>query len=446
MSEIKENKLSVKQFFDSDVSNFSSYDNYRKIASYIDGLKPSARKIMHTIISNNIKNPIKISQLVAKCSEQTSYIHGEVSLQGVAVGLAQDFPGTNNLPLLKRDGNFGTRMVPEAAASRYIYTAKESYLDQIIDPVDYPILIEQIFEGSVIEPRFFVPTLPLLLVNGSEGISPGFAQKVLPRSVKDVKKYLTEYLAGKKPTTKLVPHFEGFNGTVRRGENGWEILGRIEVVNPCLVKVTEVPVNYSLEQYQNVLDALQEKGTIQSYRDLASSDFTFEVRVPRSFTTGRKEIEMMEDLKLVKKVTENFTCCNESLSITEFKDQFEVIEAYAKVKLEFLEKRRVHQVSELRRHLMVNVSRYAFVKGVVEGTIVLSKKTAEQVDAQLKRVKEISVGEDGTYGYLLNMPMSSVTKERLQKLQDAIRELKARYDAMKSTTAKDIWLCELERI
>ena len=446
MPETKENKRSIKEFYENNYVDWASYDNFRKIASYIDGLKPSSRKIMHTVIKNKIHSPLKLSQLCSKVSEQCAYIHGEVSLFGVAVGLAQDFPGTNNLPLLKREGNFGTRMEPEASAPRYIFTCMEDYLDLYINPDDSPVLIGQVFEGDEIEPRFFVPTLPLLLVNGSEGISPGFAQKVLPRSVKDVKKYLTEMLAGKKPTTKLVPYFEGFNGTVRRGENGWEILGKIEVVNPCLVKITEIPVNYSLEQYQNVLDALQEKGVIQSYKDLASSDFTFEVRVPRTFTAGRKDTEMMEDLKLVKKVTENFTCCNESLSITEFKDQFEVIEAYAKVKLEFLEKRRVHQIAELKRHLMVNVSRYAFVKGVVEGTIVLSRKTAEQVDSQLKRVKEISVGEDGTYGYLLGMPMSSVTKERLQKLQDAIRELKARYDDMKSKTAKDIWLSELERI
>ena len=115
-----ENTKKITEFFDKDYVNYSSYDNLRKVASGIDGQKNAARKILYTVLEKNIKEKIKVSQLGSKVAEFAEYLHG--NMDGVIVNLGQDFIGTNNLPLLQKKGNFGTRFSPEASASRYIYT------------------------------------------------------------------------------------------------------------------------------------------------------------------------------------------------------------------------------------------------------------------------------------------------------------------------------------
>ena len=440
------NQLPIKQFFETDYVNYASYDNYRKIACYIDGLKPSARKVIHTVLNEKIKEPLKVARLGSRVAEKCAYIHGEASLYSVIIGLAQDMPGVNNLPLLKREGNFGTRLVPEAAAPRYIFTCKEDVLDKLFIDEDNEILIEQIFEGDKIEPKFFVPTLPLLLVNGSEGISSGFAQKILPRNVKDLKKWLNDRLTGKKSTVKLDPYFDNFKGSVKKTENGWEILGKVNILSSTELEIIELPVNYSLNQYINVLDDLEEKGTILSYKDLSSKEFKFNVKVLRKFTAGRGDYEILDDLKLIKRMTENFTCCNEDLAITEFKDQYEILEAYMKKKMEFLDKRKNNQLAKLKKELYVNFSRYLFIKNVVEDKIIVAKKSNDDVVKQITKIKDIRIGEDGTYNYLLNMPISSLTKEKMAKLAEFLKNLKAQYDDLRNKPVEKIWLEEIEKI
>ncbi len=171
--------MKISTFFENDYVDQASYDNLRKIASLVDGQKNSSRKIIYTILEKNIKDEIKVSQLGSKVAEFAEYLHG--NLDGVIVNLAQNFPGTNNIPLLTREGNFGTRFAQEASASRYIYTYGSKEFFQLFNKNDNAILVKQYFEGEQIEPMFYLPTLPLLLINGSEGVSSGFAQKILSR-------------------------------------------------------------------------------------------------------------------------------------------------------------------------------------------------------------------------------------------------------------------------
>src|SRR5574344_456638 len=161
-------KTSVTNFLNNEVVDFASYSTMRALASYIDGQKNASRKVLSSIMNRPNKDT-KVSILSGLIMTDTEYLHGDIS--GSIVTLAQNYLGTNNLPLLTREGNFGTRFENEASATRYIFTAKEKYFDNIFKKEDNDILIQQYFEGTKIEPRFFVPTLPLVLVNGSEGIA-----------------------------------------------------------------------------------------------------------------------------------------------------------------------------------------------------------------------------------------------------------------------------------
>ena len=155
-------------------------------------------------------------------------------MSGVIVNMASKYPGSNNLNLLHPEGNFGTRYENAASAPRYIFTHKSNIVDSLFNPADRAILLHQTFEGNDIEPVYYLPNLPLLLINGSEGVSSGFAQKILPRNPDSIKKLVKDFLSNKKLNEALlIPHYNGFNGVIEQGENQaqWLIKGVIKRIN-----------------------------------------------------------------------------------------------------------------------------------------------------------------------------------------------------------------------
>lgn len=447
---MSKNVLNVIDFYNQDYVNYGSYDNYRKIANYVDGLKPSARKVLYTSIEINLTQSLKLNRLMSKAAEMGNYLHGEQSMFGVIVGMAQNFIGTNNIPYFTRDGNFGTRFKQEASAARYIETKKEKYLDKFFRPEDECVLDEQIFEGDKIEPKFYLPVIPMLLANGSEGVSTGFAQKILPRNPKHLKEHLLAVLSGQKakPISSIAPWYRGFKGKIKKGEKdaSWEIYGNIEKLNATTYIINEVPIGYDLNDYKKELDTLEEKGVIRSYTDLSTDDkFKFEVKFQRSTIDGLTDEQLLPMLKLVKKTTENYTCCNEDLSITEFKTVDEIVNAYITVKKKYLVKRKELTLKKLMDDIIINASKYLFIKGIVEGTIKVQNVIYDKVITQLKQVQGIKE-KDGSYDYLLNMPMGSLTKEKYEKLKTLINELKDKYKALEKKSIEQIWIDELNEL
>lgn len=440
--------MNITDYFNIDVCNYASYDNYRKIGSVIDGLKPSSRKCIYTIIKNNINSPKKVSTLKSDTAAQTQYLHGDQSLEGVLVSLAQDFIGSNNIPLLKREGAFGTRLIPAAAAGRYIFTCKEDYLDKIFKKDDDPILIEQKFEGDVIEPKFYVPILPMLIINGSIGLTTGFSQKILQHNPKDVIAYIEAKLQKKKNLPKLKPWFKNFIGDVEeskdKGEGSWIIKGKVNKISGNEIEITELPINYTLESYTEVLDKLEDEKQIKEYKDL-SDDGKFKFRVKLSRTDqgiSANDTDILEKLKLVYLVTENFTSFDENNKVIEYKNIYELLDHYYDVRLEYYDKRKTWLINDYTRRIVESVSRYVFINGVISGDIVIAKKDDEQIIKQLEKVDKIIKIND-SYDYLLMMPMRSMTKTNLDKLKEQIKKLKEELDELKKISIEDMWQKDL---
>jgi DNA topoisomerase-2 len=433
----------ITDFFLSDYLDFSSYDNYRKIASYCDGLKPSARKILFTVIDKNINKSVKVDLLSAKTGERTLYLHGIDSLGGVAVKMAQTYPGTNNIPLLTRDGAFGNRVKPEASAARYIKTAKENIVNYIFRSEDIPVLIEQEFEGDMIEPRFFMPIIPMLLVNGSNGLSTGFRQYILPRNPEDIVNYILSKLAGDGKDVPLMPWYRGFNGDISIVDGSYVVSGKIEQVNTTTLKITEVPVYYDHASYIKELDKLEDTGVIKSYSDKSiSNKFEFVIKVPRNSTKDLTNSELLDRFKLSRKVSEIFTCNSDELSMIEYNNIYEIIDQYIDTRLYFYEKRKQYQLDKMLADLSSTVSRYMFIKGVLDGSIKINKVPEADIEAQLDKNEYIK-REDGTYKYLLRIPIGTLTKEKFDQLATQINKIKSDYNTLQSTRIKTIWKCEL---
>lgn len=446
------NKIKVEDFFNTDYVDSASYDNLRKIGSIADGLKNSSRKVVHTVISKNVNEKTKVSRLGPDIAGFTEYLHGEEGLSSVIVNLAQNFVGSNNMPFLKRDGNFGTRHKPAASAPRYIKTRKEDYLDKIYKKEDYPILIEQNFEGTKIEPRFFVPVLPMLLVNGSEGISSGFAQKILPRDPKLIVSELTKVLKGTKKINNVnfgAPYWAGFKGKVKEDKEisgRWLIYGDVKIENKNSIKINEVPIGYDLEKYNEVLDDLEEKGHIQTYQDKSDNDvFNFNLKVKREFVDNNSDEQIFEKLKLVKAISENYTCINQLNRIKVYNNVEEIFADYYKLRLEFYDKRKASLLNKYAQDIDMLNSRYLFVQGVVDETIIVSNKPKANIESQLAKIKGI-IKVDGNYDYLLKMQIYSLTKEKLDEIKKKIKDLKDIVKELKTKSLEQLWLEDLEEV
>ena len=440
-------EIKVQEFFKTEFPNFAVYNLYRMVGSYVDGLKPSQRKIVHTVMKRNITSPKKVSQLASDASSETQYLHGEINLQGVIVNMVQDFAGTNNMNLLYPESSFGNRCFPQAAAARYIYTRKNDIFDKIFHKEDIDLLPKQEFEGDPIEPKYFLPTLPLILINGSEGIGSGWAQKILPRNPKDVKKEILRYLDGKE-TRSIKPWFNGFKGEVRFVEgNTWELCGVLEQKNLTTFEVTELPPNVSLDKYTSQLIKLEDQGKIVSFTDYSDSgtnSFKFEIKTKRDFSKNKSHDQLMRALYLVKRVTENFTCMDENNEVREFLNDVQILHDYCDLRLNYYDTRKQKIIHEKQYLVDTLTNKQRFIADIVEEQLKIKNLKKSEVIEYLK--KNNYDQRDSSYNYLLNMPIYNISKDQYQKLQLEIQNVQKELKVIESKTPKDIWKEDMKKI
>lgn len=440
-----EQSINLSAFFGSEYVDYASYDNVRKIASLIDGQKNAMRKIVYTIIVKNIKNELKVSQLSSKIEEFTEYLHG--SIVEPLCNMGQDFAGTNNIPLVQKSGNFGTRYIKEPSAPRYINAYGSDALFNLFDKDDMPNLIKQYFEGNRIEPRFFVPTLPILLINGSEGVSSGFAQKILPRNPVDIKKLILNMIDGGKRRANLTPFYKGFNGVIEQGDNHkqWLIKGAIERISSSRFKITEIPVGYTLKQYLNVLDGLEDAKIISSYVDQSENDeFKFIVKVQGKLFGKLTDEQILVKMKLIKKVTENYTVMNHTNKITIFEDVETLAGEFLRVKKIFMDARKSSLVVKYENEVEIADSKYKFIKMITNDELIVNKRKKAAIVEDLETNNFYKV--DDKYDYLLNLNIGYLTVEKMKELKEQSMETTQKLKTLLGKTPNDLLVEDIDQL
>jgi len=446
--------VNISDFFNDMFVQYAVYDSYRSVGSYVDGLKPSSRKVVYTVLKYNIVDKIKVSQLGSKVSETTQYLHGEDSIFGVISNLARSYTGSNNLNLLVPDANFGSRYVQEPGAPRYIYTRKTKYLDLIYDKRDEDLLTPQIFEGDIIEPKSYYPIIPMILINGSEGIGTGFAQRILPRNhfkiIALLKKCLSE---NRKPspeecTEALAVWYNGFSGEIKQvEEKSWDIFGVIERKSPVLVEIHEIPIGYDLKGYRSVLSTLEEKKEIRKYEDLSDGiKDTFRFNVTLNREDGKLEdLEILRKLKLVSRVTENYTCISEDNEVIEFKTSMEIFSRYLEIRLGKYEERRQNLIKILKGLLEIYENKCRFIKEVVNNSITFKNKKTEELEKELLE-KNYAKDNQDSFKYLLSIQVFLLTEDKIRNLEKLIEEKKKELKFLEESKPEELWILDLENL
>ena len=456
------NEKTVTEFYKEEVPSYASYDLIRKCSSYIDGFKNAHRKIIWTMLENfgNPNTRTKTSQMSATVSLKSMYLHGETNLDGSLCTLAQSFVGANNYPLITGHGNFGTRFSPEPAASRYTFVSISPLVSKLYDK-DRPLCKGQEFEGNTIEPAYYVPVFPTIFLNGSDGISTGYKQTIFPRNPKEIVKYIVAVLNKSERIPHIenaLPWFKGFLGETKlvkeknaEGKVTAKVMnfGVVEKVNSNTLHISEIPITYTYASYIKVLDGLVEKGTIEDYEDLSdpkTDKFEFTIKVKRVFFEKNKDVESwIKVFNLAKPLNEQLNCIDEANRIHEFSNIKEILDAFIEIRLQYYQKRKEYLLRKYMEEIQLDLSKYVWCKGVIDETIHIKNKKKDDIVKQLEKTDKI-IQKDGSYNYLLNMPMSSITKEKMVELTEKIKNLKELIKTTQKQTIEEMWLADLDEI
>jgi DNA gyrase/topoisomerase IV subunit A len=410
----------------------------RAIPNMIDGLKPVQRFYLYSSLLNS-KTEFKKVSAVAGIISDYGYNHGEGSAAGAGQLMAATW--NNNICLVEGRGSFGTRLVQEAGAPRYVYTRVHKNFEKYIKDVD---LAPAHDDPEHEPPAFYIPVIPLVLANGTKGIATGFATNILPRSSNDLSRACKEYLQKGTIAKRIPVTFPEFDGTVsfNEAENRFVVFGKFEKKSKTVILITEVPYGFDRESYVSVLDDLEEKGDIVSYEDQCDkTGFRFEVKLKQNTSSNWDDDKIISKFKLSKPLTENLTVIGFDGKLREYTDERVLVKDFCDYRLSILQKRidiRTQEENELARWLKVKMQ---FIQSVLNNKIEFKNKKKDDVAKQIYSNTEAL--NDNDIDRLLRINILSLTDEMVKQLEQEINECKSRLEYWMSTTPKEQFVDDL---
>jgi DNA topoisomerase II len=453
-----ERDVSYKDFINKDLKHFSNYDNSRSIPNIMDGLKTSHRKIIFGANLRGLdKDEVKVAQLAGFVSDKAAYHHGEMSLVGAIVGLAQDYIGSNNINLLKPIGMFGSRLMggKDAAAGRYIFTMLTDVGMKIFNKADDNILNRIFEEGTPIEPEYYAPIIPMILVNGTEGIGTGFSTFIPPFNPTDIIANLYNIMNGKK-FKEMKPYWKGFTGIVRKlDKKSFEVTGLYSIKNNKLI-INELPIGTWTQSYKEFLEKLYETDSNKNKEDRVFIGFKefhtdttvhFELEfIPNYIETV---VNIVKDFHLSSKVSlTNMTLYSVNGSIKKYDSPQHIMLEYYETRLELYEQRKQHLLNCMKNTLDIISNKVKFILMVVENKLSINNRKKSEIVLDLIKHKfpQLSNNENISFDYLLTMPIYQLTFEKIEALKKQMNEKQIQYDGLFATNSLDIWKGELEEL
>lgn len=426
-----------------ELKEFSNYDNVRSIPKVIDGLKDSQRKCVYGMLKYGNKE-LKVSQLAEYVSMATDYQHGSASLGGTIVGLAQDYPGTNNINLFEPIGQFGNILNSTPAATRYIFTKPTVELNKLIREEDNDILEYRYEDGAKLEPVYYLPLIPFWAVNGSRGIGTGHSTNVQTRSLEDIKGIITKLI--KTPVVKVsdpLPHYNKWKGKVEATgqDNQYLLTGCYEIVNTTTIKVTELPIGYDIDKYKAILIKLMDENVVRDFDNNSTEEgFEFIITVPRE-VTRRSEDDIIKTFKLQQKVTENITLWSTDGVLQRYDSIVDALREAVQFRLSKYTDRKKSMLDKLNTKLEWLTHRKIFITYWLTKMKEPQKKTINQLKTEIH--KETKIPKESV-DRLLEMRLSSLSLEMVDKLDKDIVQLEKDISILEGKTIEQLYLDELK--
>lgn len=440
-------QVPFNDFVNKELIHFSNEDIKRSIPSMIDGLKPSQRKILFGTILRKLftkNSEIKVSQLTGYISDKTCYHHGEQSLNMAIVNMAQRFMGSNNVNILMPSGQFGTRLTGKDAASpRYIFTYLNPIIRMIYREEDDPILKYLEDDGTPIEPEYYLPILPMILINGAEGIGTGFSTQVLPYSPLDLIENI-KCMMEDKPLKELRPYYQGFKGKISQEDKTYSFQGNYECISGDLI-ITELPPGVWTSVYKEFLNDLEEKKEISKFtNNNTDEEVYFKITLDGNKSDHLSEKELVQKFKLNKKISiSNMHLYDKDNRIKKYGNVNDILREFYQVRLDAYTTRKNYYLDKYQKELDALKYKMKFIEDVLEDRIVINRKKRDEIVEQLVKKKYPQQNND-KYEYLLSMPIHSFTYEKIEDMKDKITNKEEEINLLESKTEKELWVEELE--
>ena len=454
------------EFINHEMIHFSTYDCARSIPNMVDGLKTSLRKILFCAFKRRLTSEVKVAQFSGYVSEHSAYHHGEASLNGAIISMAQNYVGSNNMNLLEPKGTFGSRLQggDDSASERYIFTHLNSLTRHIFPEADDSVLTYLDDDGTAVEPEFYVPIIPFALINGISGIGTGFSCNIPSYNPKQLIDYLKARLTAV-PTEsfEFTPYYEGFKGTVKKiAEQKYLIRGCYEKIAEDTIRITELPIGTWTMPYITFLEGLMDGGVdktgkkIQpSIREFSSLCTEVAVNITVQFPRGKlQELEqtIIDSINGIEKLfkltttvsTTNIHMFNKDFKLHKYNSVEEIIDEFYQIRLDVYQKRKDYLIKNMRSLLNKLSNRAKYILAVLDGSVDLRKKTTTQVTELLESHEFDKIDDD--YKYLIKMPMDSVTNENVQSIIREKEDTEKELNILINTSILNIWLKELNSL
>lgn len=427
------NTQTYADFINTELVEFSRANCVRAIPSCKDGFKPSQRKIFYGACYKKIfknEDEVKVSQLAGSVSEVSEYHHGEVSLVGAIVNMAQQYaPGFNNINLLYPSGQFGSRSLggKNHAQARYIFTYVTSIAQKIFKQEDWPILKKQFDSGKQIEPDAYAPIIPMVLVNGVDGIGTGYSSNIPQYNPEDIINNIKRMLNNKKPKN-MIPWYRWFKGTITEdttnGFTKYICKGIYEVDEKNeIVKISELPIGVWTENYKATLnkysdieldikstkkDKIKKNGKKESKEDIKKkkeksnllSEYTVDekevlINITLHFKPGKLAKLLLNNNEGLEKkflLRKNISINNMNLhdnegKIKKYKNVMDILTDYYEYRLDLYKKRKDYILRKLKAKLDILKYKRKFIKYVIDNKIIINKRKKVDIIEDLVKLK-----------------------------------------------------------
>ncbi|KAJ1675293.1 DNA topoisomerase 2 [Spiromyces aspiralis] len=482
--------IRIDDFINKELITFSVADNIRSIPSVIDGFKPAQRKVIYGCFKRKLKGQIKVTSLAGYVLENVAYHHGEQSLQATIINLAQHFVGSSNINVLTPEGQLGTRLMggKDAASARYVQVSLPKLTRSIYHSSDDMLLKYLDDEGKIIEPEFFVPVVPMVLVNGTEGIGTGWSTNIPSYNPTDIVANIRRMMRGEEPLP-MDPWFRGFQGTIEKvSPDKYRVSGNIAKISDDTLHITELPIRMWTDNYVAMLNQWRtgtekEPPIIKDFVDNHTHTIIdFELKLTPE-QMHKAEAEGFEKrFKLTTQIsTTNFVCFDHQGRLHKYESTQEIFREFYQYRLKFYQLRKEYLANQLQRDYVILDNKARFVLEIIEKKLIVQNRKKDVLIKELRdrgyapfsdkkpsvsttavienpeddnqeresddEAASLEVPEskrDKDYDYLLSMPIWNLTYERFQKL---LQERDERVKVLETLLAKapeDLWNEDLD--
>ncbi len=445
--------LKITDFLNNELILFSIDDCKRSIPCMLDGLKESQRKILFSAFKRRLNyddKSIKVAQFSGYVAEHSNYHHGEQNLVDTTIKMAQTFVSSNNIPLFFNEGQFGSRVKngEDAASGRYLFTKLNMPTRKIFRSEDDEFLKDRVEEGDLVEKEFYVPIVPMILVNGcSAGIGSGFSSSIPSHKLEDVINQIHNYLDNKE-FDDIVPYFRGFKGSVN--VDGKKVITegvfeeeKVEKSKGKCYRIKEIPIgksNISIYKYKNFLMELQEEKKIISFTNNSTESIVdFTVIVSDEVEVDSKFLNLVDNVYL-----SNMVMFGPDNKIKKYDCVKDILKEFCDIRHGLYEVRKEGILKNMEEDLLYLTNKIKFIGEIINNTISLRERDDESLNEELKSKKYAL--KEGTYDYLLTIQVRSMTSKRLEELKNKKINLEKEIEEYKNKTIKSIWKEELDEL